>query len=258
MIAAAGDIASSGSGDEATAKLLDALAPAAVVTAGDHAYPDGTAAEFASYYEPTWGRHKAVTHPAPGNHEYHVTGAAAYFDYFGAAAGERGKGYYSFDVGTWHLIALNSEISTSAGSTQEQWLRADLGATTKPCILAYWHRPRFSSGSHGGTTSVGALWQALYESRADVVLNGHDHDYERFALQNPSGQADGNGIREFVVGTGGAERSSFTSTIQPNSQSRNASTYGVLKLTLHSGSYDWQFVPEAGGTFTDSGSTSCH
>ena len=237
--------------------MLDQLAPDRVLTLGDHAYPDGTASQFAAFYDPNWGRHKAITKPVPGNHEYHTTGASGYFDYFGAVAGERGKGYYSFDLGSWHLIAINSEISVSAGSVQDQWLRNDLATTTKPCILAYWHEPRFSSGEHGGSTSVAPLWNALYAGRADVVLNGHDHDYERFALQNPSGQADGNGIREFVVGTGGVSHYTFGTPV-PNSQVRDGTSFGVLKLTLHASSYDWKFVAEAGASFTDSGSTSCH
>ena len=243
-----------------TATLISRARINALLTLGDNQYEDGSHAEFtgAGAYAATWGRHKAITRPTPGNHEYHLSGASGYFDYFGSAAGERGKGYYSFDLGSWHLIALNSEISSSAGSTQEQWLRADLRATSKPCVLAYWHRPRFSSGYHGSSTRPLALWQALYEARAEVVLNGHDHDYERFAPQNPSGAADANGIRQFVVGTGGASRSSFSSTIAANSQVRDANTFGVLKLTLRSSSYTWQFVPEAGRTFTDTGSTSCH
>jgi len=243
-----------------TSSLLDDPKLDAVLTLGDNQYEDAKYSEFTGQgaYSATWGRKKSITHPTPGNHEYHLSGASGYFDYFGAAAGERGKGYYSLDLGSWHLVALNSEISTSTGSTQEQWLRRDLRATSKPCILAYWHRPRFSSGSHGGSTSVSALWQTLYRARADVILSAHDHDYERFALQNPSGQADANGIREFVVGTGGAGHSSFSSTIAANSQARNASTYGVLKLTLHASGYNWQFVPERGATFTDSGSTGCH
>jgi hypothetical protein len=141
--------------------------------------------------------------PSPGNHDYHTAGAAGYFDYFGANAGDPGVGYYGYDVGEWHIISLNSEISMSAGSAQEQWLRADLAATTKPCVLAYWHKPRFSSANHGSSTGPRALWQALYDYKAEVVVAGHDHTYERFALQDPDGNADQSGIRQFVVGTGG-------------------------------------------------------
>jgi hypothetical protein len=167
------------------------------------------------------------------------------------------KGYYSYNLGTWHIIALNSEVGYTASSAQVQWLRADLAANQNVCTLAYWHHPRFSSGQHGNIARSQPFWDALYEYGADVVLNGHDHTYERFAPQNPNGQADANrGIREFVVGTGGAGLYPFP-TIQPNSQVRNNTTYGVLKLTLHSTSYDWQFVPIAGQTFTDSGSSNC-
>ena len=268
IVMAAGDIACEPSATvtptrcrhRQTARLLAATRLGAILTLGDNQYEDGSYSEFtgSGAYAATWGQRKTITRPVPGNHEYHVSGASGYFDYFGSAAGERGKGYYSFELGSWHLIALNSEISSSASSSQAQWLRSDLRTTKKPCVLAYWHRPRFSSGDHGSSTSVAALWQALYEARADVVLSAHDHDYERFALQNPSGQADPNGIREFVVGTGGATHSSFSSTIAANSQVRNATTYGVLKLTLRAASYEWQFVPEAGGSFTDSGSNACH
>src|SRR5688500_7706309 len=252
----AGDIANcSRSEDEATAKLLDGIA-GTIFTVGDNAYPDGTLTQFNNCYAPTWGRHKSRTKPSPGNHDYHVSGAAGYFDYFGAAAGDRSKGYYSYNLGAWHIISLNSEISQSAGSAQEQWLRADLAANPKICTLAYWHKPRFSSGQHGNIAGSQALWQALYDYGADVVLNGHDHTYERFAPQNPNGQADPKGIREFIVGTGGAGLYPFPD-IQPNSQVRNNTTYGVLKLTLHSSSYDWQFIPVAGQTFTDSGTANC-
>ena len=252
----AGDIANcSREQDEATAKLLDSIA-GTVFTLGDNAYPDGTAAQFTNCYDPTWGRHKSRTKPAPGNHDYNTAGASGYYGYFGAAAGDPSKGYYSYNLGAWHIIALNSEISQSAGSAQEQWLRADLAANPKTCTLAYWHKPRFSSGQHGNNSASQPLWQALYEARADVILNGHDHTYERFAPQNPNGQADANGIREFVVGTGGAGLYPFPS-IQPNSQVRNNTTYGVLKLTLHASSYDWQFIPIAGQNFTDSGSANC-
>jgi len=200
-----------------------------------------------------------------GNHDYHTVGASGYYTYFGAAASPLDtnctsdcKGYYSYNLGAWHIIALNSEIDHAAGSVQEQWLRADLAGNQNMCTLAYWHKPRFSSGtSHGNNSSFQPFWQALYDYGADVVLNGHDHEYERFAPQSPTGQADPTrGIREFIVGTGGAGLYSF-STIQPNSEVRNNTTYGVLKLTLHATSYDWQFVPIAGQTFTDVGSGNC-
>jgi hypothetical protein len=252
----AGDISNcSRTQDEATAKLLDNIS-GTVFTVGDNAYPDGTASQFSNCYGPTWGRHKNRTRPSPGNHDYHTSGASGYYNYFGSAAGDPNKGYYSYNLGAWHIISLNSEISMGAGSAQEQWLKADLAANSSVCTLAYWHKPRFSSGQHGNIAGSQALWQALYDDRADVILNGHDHTYERFAPQNPNAQADPNGIREFVVGTGGASLYSFPS-IQPNSQVRNNTTWGVLKLTLHATSYDWQFVPIAGQTFTDSGSANC-
>lgn len=255
----AGDIASCAStGDEATANLLDGIA-GTVFTLGDNAYETGSAAEFNNCYNPSWGRHRARTKPAPGNHDYGTAGAAGYFGYFGSAAGDPAKGYYSYDLGDWHIIALNSNVANSAGSVQEQWLRADLAASTKSCTLAYWHHPRFSSGlEHGSDPSLQPLWQALYDANADLVLSGHDHDYERFAPQTPAGVADATrGIREFVVGTGGRSHYNL-GTLKANSQVFDSNTYGVLKLTLSTGTYAWQFVPVAGGTFADSGSGSCH
>ncbi len=254
----AGDISTcTGNGDEATAKLLDGI-DGTVFTTGDNVYPDGAYVDFLNCYDPTWGRHKARTFPSVGNHDYQTIGAAGYFSYFGAAAGDPTKGYYSYDLGAWHIIVLNSEIPANVGSPQEQWLRADLAAHPVGCTAAYWHRPRFSSGvEHGSDSSMQPLWLALYDYGADVVLNGHEHNYERFALQDPTGHADPvRGIREFVVGSGGASHYSLGSPIA-NSEVRNSNTYGVLKLTLHSTSYDWKFIPEAGKTFTDSGSTSC-
>jgi PKD repeat protein len=230
-----------------------------VLMLGDGQYEDGLSSEYTgpSAYDQTWGAERAITKPVPGNHDYHVLGAPGYFAYFGDAAAPPPDGYYSFDVGSWHLVALNSEVSTAAGSAQDKWLRADLGATRQTCVLAYWHRPRFSSGGHGSSASLGPLWQALYDAHADVVLNGHDHDYERFVPQDPSGQPMPGGIREFVVGTGGASHTAFA-TLLPNGEVRDASTFGVLRLVLHGSSYDWTFVPEAGQAFADSGSSDCH
>jgi acid phosphatase type 7 len=258
VLVGAGDIATSGSADSATANLLDGIS-GTVFTAGDNAYPDGTTSNFNNYYHPTWGRHKARTRPSPGNHDYHVSGAAGYFNYFGSNAGPSGRGYYSYDLGNWHIVSLNSEISMSVGSAQETWLRNDLAASTKPCTLAYWHKPRWTSGAnHSPTTATGPLVQALYDRNAEVIVSGHNHQYERFAPMNPSGAADSaRGIREFVAGMGGAGLYGF-GTIQPNSQARNNNTFGVLKLTLHANSYDWKFVPQAGKTYTDSGTTACH
>ena len=273
LIAAAGDIScdpgspsfNSGNGTSSacrqkyTASLLHGAT--AVLSLGDLQYEDATYAKFLQSYDRSWGAHKAITRPVVGNHEYLTPGATGYFDYFGASALSNGRSYYSFDLGNWHLIALNANCSQvggcGAGSSQEAWLKADLAKTTKSCILAYWHHPRFSSGSHGSDTAYDAFWRALYAARADVVLNGHDHDYERFGLQNPDGQADANGIREFVVGTGGKGLTNF-GTIRANSQFRNATTYGVLKMVLHSNSYEWQFTPEGRKPTLDSGATTCH
>jgi hypothetical protein len=285
VIAAAGDIAcdpvstsfNGGAGtsgschQRATSDLLLSVSPAAVLTLGDNVYECGSPTAFALSFDPSWGRVKTLIHPAVGNHEYETgtdcsTTAAGYFGYFGAAAGDPAKGYYSYDVGVWHLIALNANCSKvggcAAGQPEEQWLRADLASHQNACVLAYWHQPHFSSGQHGnddgGHNLTGAFWQALYDFHADVVLNGHDHDYERFAPQTPAGALDpANGIREFVAGTGGKSQASFA-VVQPNSEIRNSGTYGVLLLTLHPGGYDWQFVAEAGKSFSDAGSGSCH
>ena len=264
VLVGAGDIAScAAQEDEATARLLDSLVrsplPVVVFTTGDNAYENGTASEFAQCYDPTWGRHKARTRPAPGNHDYNSPGATGYFDYFGAAAAPASAGYYSFDAGDWHVIVLNSNIAMAAGSDQERWLRADLAADGAWCTLAIWHHPRFTSGSkHGSITGVGPLWDALYGAGADVVINGHEHSYERLAPQTPAGVPDpARGMREFIVGTGGQGLSSFGTPL-PTSEVRNATTFGVLKLTLRPGEYSWEFVPVAGATFTDSGSGSCH
>jgi len=256
----AGDIADcSGTGDEQTAQLLDNI-PGTVFTVGDNAYPNGTTTDYNNCYEPTWGRHKARTYPAVGDNEYNSSSTAAgYFNYFGAAAGDPTKGYYSYNLGNWRIIVLNSNCSEVGGcstnSAQGQWLQADLAANPGACTLAIFHEPLFSSS--GTTSSVQDFWTILYGAGADIILNGHRHNYERFALQDPNGAADpGRGIREFVVGTGGRSHSSFDSTA-PNSEVRNNTAYGVLKLTLHPTSYDWQFIPIAGQSFTDSGSAQC-
>jgi hypothetical protein len=247
--------------DEATAALLDTIA-GTVVTLGDNAYENGTTSEYTNCYDPTWGRHKARTMPAPGNHEYNTANATGYYGYFGTVAGDPTKGYYSYNVGAWHIVVVNTSnncviIACGAGSAQEQWLRTDLAANPRTCTLAYWHHPRFSSGTtHGNDVSLQPIWQALYDYGADIVLSGHEHNYERFALQDAAGNADPRGIREFVVGTGGKSHYGFASTPIANSEVRDSATYGVLKLTLHPTSYDWQFVPVA-GTFADSGTGTC-
>jgi PKD repeat protein len=258
VLAGAGDIADCAkTGDSLTANLLDTI-PGVVFAAGDNAYPNGTSAQYTSCYGPTWGRHKARTKPVPGNHDYSTPGASGYFGYFGAAAGDPTKGYYSYELGDWHIVALNSSIAMSIGSPQEQWLRADLAASTKRCTLAYWHHPLFSSGNEGPHVETLPLYQALYDAGAEVVIVGHDHDYERFAPQSPTGAADpAHGIREFVVGTGGG---GLFQIFPPaaNSEVLDNQTLGVIRVELHADGYDWTFLPIAGKTFTDAGSGSCH
>jgi PKD repeat protein len=261
-VVGAGDIAScSSSGDEATAVLIDEIA-GTVYTTGDNAYETGTASEFANCYEPSWGRFKARTRPAVGNHEYGTPNASGYFGYFGAAAGDPTKGYYSYDIGEWHIVVLNSNCSEvggcGVGSPQETWLRQDLAANTDSCTIGLWHHPRFNSGVGGGMTELVPLWQALYDDGAEIVLNGHAHLYERFAPQTSAGVANATtGIRQFTVGTGGKSLAGFA-TIAANSEIRDNQTFGVLKLTLHADGYTWEFVPVAGKTFTDTGSGFCH
>ncbi|NOT06641.1 MAG: alkaline phosphatase, partial [Gemmatimonadales bacterium] len=250
------------------ASLIGTLSPAAVLLLGDIQYENATLSDFNTRYGPTWGVHKAITYPAAGNHEYQTAGAKGYFDYFNGVgvatgrAGDRTKGYYSFNVGAWHLIAINSNCSSiggcGAGSPQEQWLRADLAANPAACTLAYWHHPRFSSGGHGNNSSMQAIWQALYDFGAELVLSGHDHEFERFAPQTAAGVLDNaRGIREFVVGTGGKEHDGF-STIRANSELRDNTSFGVLKLTLHAESYDWKFESIPGDGLADAGSAACN
>jgi acid phosphatase type 7 len=268
----AGDIASCTSeGDEATANLLDTI-PGTVYTTGDNAYQSGTASEFANCYEPTWGRFKDRTYPSVGNHEYETPNpnAAPYFAYFrdlpGEVAGSPDKGYYSYNLGDWHMVALNSMCEKvevggcKATSPMVTWLKQDLAVNPRTCTLAYFHHPVFSTGTlNGGFPKMKPSWEVLYAANADVVLNGHVHSYERFAPQTPSGEVDpAQGIREFVVGTGGRNLNDFKLDPDPTkTEARDASTFGVLKLTLHPSGYDWEFLHVAGGTFTDSGSDSC-
>jgi len=265
VVVGAGDIASCDdlSGAEATAKLIEKI-PGTVIAVGDLAYPDGSDEQFAKCYGPTWGRFKDRTRPAPGNHEYHSDGASGYVRYWGDAAGDPKKAYYSYDLGKWHIISLNSECAHVGGCSREseqgKWLQQDLASHPTACTLAYFHRPLFSSGlAHGKDPEIKPLWDILYQGGADVIISGHDHDYERFVPQDPEGKADPQrGIREFVVGTGGKNSHRIFGLTQPNSELRQADTYGVLKLTLHAGSYDWEFVPEAGKTFKDTGTGQCH
>src|SRR5882724_7968769 len=253
----AGDISlCSHHNDTSTAKLLDTI-PGTVFTTGDNVGSPGDSATYANCYNPTWGRQKGRTFPVPGDVEYAAAGAPGYYGYFGAAAGDPTKGYYSYNLGAWHIIALNSATSMAAGSAQELWLKADLAANTSQCTLAYWHLPAFYSGTSTLRSAVLPLWNDLYAARADFVLNSHTRNYERFAPQTPAAILDtAQGIREFIVGTGGLGTWSFY-TIAPNSLVR-AQVYGVLKFTLSPGSYSWKFIPIAGTQFSDSGSAACH
>jgi chitodextrinase len=288
VIAAAGDIScdpansnwNGGNGtsqncrQKHTSDLLVGSNVAQVLLLGDNQYECGSLAAYQNAYDLSWGRVKAITRPSPGNHDYLThggsdcsaanAGAAGYYGYFGSLAGTvaPGKGYYSYDVGSWHLISLNSNCSDAGGcstsSAQGKWLQADLAAHPGQCILAYWHIPLYSSGGRASSNSQ-SFWNALYAAHADVILSGHDHIYERFAPQNASAQLDTvNGIREFIAGTGGNNHTSIA-TVAANSLVRDTTTFGVLELTLHPGSYAWQFVPDTGsGSFTDSGSATCH
>jgi hypothetical protein len=289
VIAAAGDIAcdpdssnfngglgqSSACRQKYTADLMLGMSNLqAVLALGDNQYYCGGYSAFTQSYDLSWGKLKSITHPVVGNHEYLTSGGtgcdqsnlggAGYFKYFGAAAGDPTQGYYAFNIGSWRLYALNSNCSAAGGcsatSPQGQWLAADLAANPRTCVLAYWHIPLWSSGGRAAANTK-ALTQILYNAGADVVLTGHDHTYERFAPQDPNSNPDPtNGIRAWVVGTGGANHTSL-SALAPNSQVFNSNTFGVLKLTLHADSYDWQFIPATftgNGTFTDSGTASCH
>jgi hypothetical protein len=262
VLVGAGDISDcTNGGDAATAALLGSIG-GTVVTLGDNAYAAGTGQQFSACYGPTWGRFKGRTRPAVGNHDYDTAGASGYFTYFRGAAGPKGKGWYSYNAGAWHVIVLNAncdKVGCGAGSEQDRWLRADLAAHGNQCTVAYWHQARFvSDDTHGNNGAVGPFWDALYQYGADLVLSAHAHIYERFAPQTPGGTADpARGIREIVVGTGGESHYGLAAA-RPNSQVRNASTFGVLKLTLHTGAYDWQVLPTGGKGFRDSGRGACH
>ena len=229
--------------DDATGRLIDQH-DGVVFTTGDNVYEDGTPQEFQNCYAPTWGRHLGRTRPAPGNHEYNTPGATGYYAYFGANAGPAGLGYYSYEVAGWHIISLNSNVAARAGSAQYEWLRADLASTSATCAAAYWHHPLFSSGDHGNYSVMRAIWRLLYDHGVELVLSGHDHDYERFGPQTADGQSDPvRGIRQFVVGTGGKSLEVFK-LIQPNSEVRDSSTLrraeahltiDHLRLGIHSG-----------------------
>jgi hypothetical protein len=257
VLVGAGDIGWCGASEPAeTARILDGV-PGTVITLGDNAYNTGSAENFAQCYDPNWGRHKNRTRPSPGNHDYETPGAAGYFDYFGAAAGPYGAGYYSYRAGSWLVLSLNSNVDTAAGGPQLQWLRSELASHVTDCAVAYFHHPLFSSGDHGNNLHMQPTWRVLYEAGVDLVLSGHDHLYERFAPQDPDGRADGaRGIRQFIAGGGGAPLSFFRATL-PNSQAR-AVAYGVLKLTLQTRAYEWEFLSTAGTPFRDMGMGVCH
>jgi hypothetical protein len=276
MIAAAGDVAcdpkdpsfndGKGKGDRcralSTKRLLDHSDPSAVLALGDLQYSNGTYGKFRLSYATSWGLLRSITHPVPGNHEYVASDVAGgYFRYFHGLAGTKGAGYYSYDLGTWHLIALNSEcfaVACAKGSKQYDWLKDDLAASTADCVLAYWHEPRFSSGPHGGSAAVLPFWRLLYRAGADVVLSAHDHIYERFRAQDPTGIRDAAfGITEFVVGTGGAEHYAIEH-VQRNSVRRRANAFGVLRLRLRADSFVWRFVATPSSSFSDSGVADCH
>ena len=256
-IVGAGDIAECTSpGDYLTAAIIDTMA-GVVFTAGDNAYPDGSDSAFASCYAPTWGRFKSRTRPALGNHEYESGSSVPYFRFFGSSAGPSPNGYYSYDIASWHIIVLNSQFQDTVGSPQEKWLKADLASHARQCTLAYWHYPLFSSGLFA-VTSMRPAWRDLYAAGAEVIINGHDHHYERFAPQTPDGILDSlHGIREFIAGTGGGDLQP-ASTPAPNSEVKDYVTFGVLQMTLHIGKYSWRFIPIDGESFSDSGTTACH
>ncbi len=265
----AGDIAScSQSNDSATARLLGNI-PGTVYTLGDNAYPYGSAANFRNCYDPTWGNYKKRTKPSLGNHEYYdenynsTTAAGPYFDYFGARAGARGKGYYSYDRGSWHIVVLNSNCEKVGGcesdSPQGRWLRNDLANNPSLCTLAYFHRPLYSTGTNVAGTDVRPFWSMLHNRDADLIVSGHAHRYERFAPMTPSGTPSANGVRQIVAGTGGQPGGDEVSLADaPNLEVVKTGVFGVLRLNLRADSYAWKFVPIAGQTFTDSGTTPCH
>ncbi len=256
VLVGAGDMRQCNKGLEQVAALINTI-PGTVVMLGD-ATNTGAPSEYPCY-DKAWGRFKDRTLPVIGNHEYETKGAPGYFGYFGDAA-HPPTGYYSTDVGSWHVIVLNSNCGQAGGcqkgSTQEKWLAADLAAHPNQCTLAMWHHPRFNSGKQGSSVAVSPFWQDLQEAGVHLVLNGHEHNYERFARQDLNGIADPNGIREFIVGTGGAAGGGWVNTL-PNSEVHAVSVLGAIKLTLHTTSYDWEFIPVPGATFTDAGSESC-
>jgi acid phosphatase type 7 len=256
VMVGAGDIARCGVGDaEATAKLLDRI-PGTVFTLGDNVQDQGAAEEYEKCFEPTWGRHRSRMLPTVGNHDWFGGHGRPYFSYFGAIAGPAGLGYYATTVGAWHVISLNSEISAGSGSPQYEWLKAQLAMSTAACTVAMWHRPLFTSGPNDPAVHMRDAWRLLNQQGAELVLSGHNHQYERFAPQDADGRPDPRGMRQFVVGTGGYTLYGRTRA-QANSEAFHSDAWGVLKLTLKSASYTWEFVPVAGQSFRDSGSGTC-
>jgi hypothetical protein len=253
ILVGAGDIVECDSEiDDTTAQLLDNI-PGTVFTTGDNVYRSGTLTEYRDCYDPSWGRHKARTRPVPGNHDYETPDASGYFQYF-----DNIPPYYAYDLGAWRIYALNSEIDASPESPQVAWLQEDLAANPRQCVLAYWHLPRWSSGTkHGSVKKVQPLWRILYRADAELVINGHEHNYERFAPMNAAGEPHPEGMRAFVVGTGGGNLYELGSPL-PTSEAQNDAAHGVLKLTLHESSYEWEFISVPGSTFTDRGSADCH
>ena len=266
VILAAGDIAecTTDSGDEATAEILGQHPEATILTLGDNAYPEGRAEAFAKCYDPTWGKYKDRTRPATGNHDFGVKDAAAYADYFGEAGGPFDQYYYSYDLGAWHVVVLNSDCWRAGGcglaDPQVQWLYSDLTRHPARCTLAYFHRPPFSSGRYGdpaATDRVRPIWEVLYEGGADVVLTGHEHSYERFVPMNSRGESEAGGLQLFVVGTGGGNLRKYDNPPLPTTAIRQDHAWGVLEITLRPDGYDWEFLPVKDANFHDSGSGTC-
>jgi acid phosphatase type 7 len=240
-----------------TAELLDSI-PGVVFTTGDNAYPRGRPEDFEDCYHPSWGKHRNRTRPSAGNHDFGTPGASGYFEYFGALAGDPAKGYYSYRLGGWHILVLNTVLDLGVGSAQLEWVRSELATNGSQCTLAYGHDPRFSSGEHGGEEELQPLWELLHESGVEALISGHDHNYERFAPLSGDGRPDPvHGVRQFVVGTGGAYLRPIAE-LQPHSEVVDHTSHGLLKLTLHPDRYDWEFVPVRGDPFTDRGSRACH
>jgi hypothetical protein len=263
MLSGAGDISYCGENDladELTAMLLERYPEASIFTAGDNVQGVGAWAEYVNCFGPTWGRFIYRIHPSPGNHDYYTDNGANYYAFFGDAAGPANLGYYSYDLGDWHIVALNGNcdyVGCGKNSPQAEWLRADLQASDKRCTLLYWHQPRWSSGIAHGSGSMSVLWRIAAQMGAEVVINGHDHDYERFTPMDGEGTPDTNGLREFVVGTGGAPLREF-GEIEHGSEVRDHSSWGLIKFLLYPDHYEWEFVPVEGGVFQDSGSDVCH